>query len=132
MIAETTIRFRAWRQGLRAPDPREMAMRVGLALLLAVIVAPAAQAEPRRDLVIGISQFPSNLHPNIDTMAAKSLIEGMTMRPFTAFDGNWRLVCYLCTDLPTLENGEAVRETTPDGKNGVALTFTIREGAIWG
>jgi peptide/nickel transport system substrate-binding protein len=91
-----------------------------------------ATAQDHRRLVIGTSQFPSNLNPNIDAMAAKSFIHGMTMLPFTAHNAQWELACYLCTELPTLENGLAVRETTPDGKQGVALTFTIKEGATWG
>ena len=38
----------------------------------------------------------------------------------------------LCTELPTLENGKAVLETRPDGKHGVALTYTIQPRATWG
>lgn len=101
-------------------------------LVVAMVAAQPAAAEPRRDLVIGISQFPSNLHPNIDAMAAKSFVEGMTLRPLTAYDEHWQLVCHLCTELPTFENGRAVEEPNPDGGRGVALTFTIREGASWG
>jgi peptide/nickel transport system substrate-binding protein len=102
-------------------------------LMLVVILPLAAAAEDgRRTLVIGTSQYPSNLHPNIDSMAAKSFVNGMTMRPFTAYDERWELVCHLCEALPTLENGKAVRETTPEGKQGVATTYTIRGGATWG
>ncbi len=103
------------------------------ALMLVVVLPLAAEAQDgRRTLVIGTSQYPSNLHPNIDSMAAKSFVNGMTMRPFTAYDERWELVCHLCEELPTLENGKAVRETTPDGKHGVATTYTIRAGATWG
>ena len=82
--------------------------------------------------MIGISQFPSNLHPNIDSMAAKSYVLGLTQRPFTTYDQHWELVCMLCTELPTLENGKAVAEDAPGGKQGVALTYTIRPDATWG
>ena len=93
-----------------------------------VLLAGLVGAAPAlaRDLVIGITQFPSNLHPNIDSMLTKSYVLGLTQRPFTAFDQDWQLVCLLCTELPTLENGKAVAETTPDGKQGVALTYTIQ------
>ena len=67
-------------------------------------------AATARDLVIGINQFPSNLNPNIDSMAAKSYVLGLTQRPFTTYDQRWELVCMLCTELPTLENGKAVAE----------------------
>lgn len=105
---------------------------LAVALLSALSLALPAAAAERRELVIGISQFPSNLHPNIDSMAAKSYVHGMTMRPFTAYDETWELACLLCEELPTLENGKAVRETAPDGGQGVALTYTIKDGATWG
>jgi peptide/nickel transport system substrate-binding protein len=85
-----------------------------------------------RDLVIGINQFPSNLHPNIDSMASKAYVLGLTQRPFTTYDQKWELVCMLCVELPTLENGKAVAEDAPGGKHGVALTYSIRPDAVWG
>jgi peptide/nickel transport system substrate-binding protein len=103
--------------------------RFAYALLALGLATASAQA---RDLVIGINQFPSNLHPNIDSMLTKSYVLGLTQRPFTAFDQRWQLVCMLCTELPTLENGKAVAETTPDGEHGVTLTYTIQPGATWG
>jgi len=65
-------------------------------------------------------------------MLAKSYILAMTRRPFTVYDVNWRTICLLCTKLPTLENGLAKRKITPDGKNGVTVTYTIHPNATWG
>jgi peptide/nickel transport system substrate-binding protein len=31
----------------------------------------------------------------------------MTLRPFVIYDKDWKLVCMLCTELPTFENGQA-------------------------
>ncbi|HMR31783.1 MAG TPA: peptide ABC transporter substrate-binding protein [Geminicoccaceae bacterium] len=107
-----------------------LSLYVGLALTAGL--AASALAEEHRELAIGISQFPSNLNPNIDAMAAKSFVHGLTMRPLTAYDENWELACHLCAELPTLENGKAVEETNPEGGRGVAVTFTIRDGAAWG
>ena len=45
---------------------------------------------------------------------------------------NWTNICSLCTKLPTIENNLAKREITPDGKNGVAVTYTIHPDAMWG
>jgi peptide/nickel transport system substrate-binding protein len=101
-----------------------------LALLCSVALAPDASAKD--DLVIGITQFPSTFHPSIDAMVAKSFILAMAQRPFTAYDKDWTLVCMLCTELPTLENGGAKREKTPDGKDGIAVTYKIQPGASWG
>lgn len=102
----------------------------GLIMLLAV---PAAAAQAARDeLVIGISQFPSNFNPNIESMMAKSYVLAMARRPFTAYDADWNLICMLCTELPDIARGTAVPETTADGKDGIALTYTIRPDAVWG
>ncbi len=101
------------------------------ALALAVLAAPA-RAAPKDTLVIGITQFPSTFHPNIDAMLAKTYVLAMTRRPFTVYDANWRLVCMLCVQLPSIENGLAAPEKTPDGKQGVAVTYTIRADAFWG
>ena len=90
--------------------------------------APAASEE---ELVIGVTQFPSNFNPNIDSMLTKSYVLAMTRRPFTTFDADWNLVCMLCIELPTIENGKAVIEKQDDGSEGIALTYTIREDAAW-
>ena len=109
-------------------------MRRLLAVLLLTLALglPASARAARDELVIGLTQFPSTFHPNIDAMAAKSYILAMALRPFTAYDADWQLICMLCTELPTIENGKAVREPQPDGSEGIALTYTIRPDATWG
>jgi peptide/nickel transport system substrate-binding protein len=105
-----------------------------LLLALAILAAcawPAAAAE-RDELKIGITQYPATFNPSIDPLVSKSYVLAMALRPFTAYDKDWKLVCMLCTELPTLENGRARLEKTPDGKEGVALTYTIQPGATWG
>jgi peptide/nickel transport system substrate-binding protein len=103
-----------------------------IAALVLLCAASPVRAAERDQLTIGITQYPSTFHPNIDSMVAKSYILGFTRRPFTVFDQNWQLVCMLCTKLPTLENGLAVPETAPNGKKGIAVTYTIRPDAVWG
>jgi peptide/nickel transport system substrate-binding protein len=102
----------------------------GLALLLTAAAAPAMAAKD--ELVIGISQFPGNFNPNIDSMMAKSYVLAMARRPFTVYDTGWNLICMLCTELPEIAKGTAVPEKTADGKDGIALTYTIRPDAVWG
>ncbi|MGH6934278.1 MAG: peptide ABC transporter substrate-binding protein [Dongiaceae bacterium] len=123
-----------------------------LALLLAWFVAAAPAAGANRDqLVIGTTQFPSTLHPSIDSMLAKSFVLGFTERPLTTYDANWRLICLLCTELPTIENGKAVIEDLPAevvadaaerhvcktadpslAHKGIAVTYSIQPNASWG
>lgn len=113
-------------------------MRRLLAVLLLCLVtglpgaARAAPSAAKDELVIGLTQFPSTFNPNIDSMAAKSYILAMAQRPFTTFDARWELICMLCTELPTLENGRAEIEKQDDGSEGIALTYTIEPEATWG
>lgn len=104
----------------------------------------------REQLVIGMTQFPSTFQPSIDAMLAKTYLLGFTQRPFTAYDERWELRCFLCTELPTFENGRARIEELPAEvagrpdrytcptvpaerqKQGVAVTFAIQPKATWG
>ena len=102
---------------------------------LAFVVSPDASlraAGGSGTLTIGITQFPSTLHPNIDSMLAKSYLQGMTLRPLTHYDHDWEVVCFLCTEVPSLETGSAVLETTPDGEEGIAVTYSLHPEATWG
>jgi peptide/nickel transport system substrate-binding protein len=112
----------------------ETTMRRLLAVLLLALATwlPGTARAARDELVIGITQFPSTLNPNIDAMAAKSYILAMAQRPLTAYDAGWELICMLCTKLPTTENGLAVIEKQADGTDGIALTYTIQPNATWG
>lgn len=103
-----------------------------LALSAWAAMTPTPARAAKGELVIGITQFPASFHPNIDSMLAKTYILDMTARPFTAYDKDWKLICMLCTELPTLENGLAKPERTPKGKNGMAVTYSIQPGATWG
>jgi peptide/nickel transport system substrate-binding protein len=109
-----------------------MAARTGLTLALLLAALPALAQAPREQLTIGITQYPATLHPNIESMAAKSYVLGFTRRPLTAHDPEWRLTCLGCETLPTLENGLARLETTPDGRAGIRVTWRLREGWRWG
>ncbi|HJO75519.1 MAG TPA: peptide ABC transporter substrate-binding protein [Rhodospirillales bacterium] len=104
-----------------------------LLILTGVYSTGPAQAQKNTDqLVIGITQFPSTFHPNIDAMLAKTYILAMTRRPFTSYDKDWKLVCMLCVTLPTIENGLAQPEKTAKGQQGIAVTYSIRADATWG
>ncbi len=107
--------------------------RICTALALALgLAAGAAAAAGAGELKIGITQFPSTLNPNIDSMLAKSYVLAMTRRPITAYDQDWALICMLCTELPTIENGQAVPEQTPEGGRGIAVTYRLQPEATWG
>ncbi len=120
------------RNVFREKDRRGVRQRPILCLALAVGCALGTPAAADREgLTIGIIQFPATLNPNIDVMAAKSYVLGMALRPFTVYDADWKLVCLLCTQLPSIENGLAVPIDLPDGKKGIDITYTIRLDAAW-
>ncbi len=105
-------------------------MLAALCALPALLPGPSAQAKD--DLVIGVSQFPSSLHPDIDPEVIKAYVLDFATRPLTSFDKDWKLVCLLCTELPTIENGLAKFEDRPDGKRGMAVTFKLKPDLAWG
>ncbi len=127
------------------PVPQPLRSLAFAALLLAALpgalatslIAPLAGSRPAAaaeggELKIGSTQYPSTLHPLIDSMLAKSYVLGMTRRPLTAYDQEWQLICLLCVELPTIENGLAVPEELPDGGEGIAVTYQIHPEATWG
>ncbi|MEX2299044.1 MAG: peptide ABC transporter substrate-binding protein [Dongiaceae bacterium] len=104
-------------------------------LLFLLAVALSGPAFARDELRIGIAQYPATMHPNIEAMLAKSYLLGFTQRPITTYDQNWELVCMLCVELPTLENGGAMIEPLPEGSEfaeGIAVTYTLQPDATWG
>ena len=115
------------------PRDRRLPAFLSATLIAAGVLASCGGEERRRDtLVIGMTQYPATLNPNIESMLAKTYVLAMAQRPFTHNDPDWKRVCALCETLPTLENGLAVPETLPDGTTGIAVTYTIRAGARWG
>ena len=114
---------------------QKMCKKTLIALIfLAVFIAGCNSTDKvwaRDQLVIGITQFPATLNPNINSMLAKSYVLNMALRPVTTYDQDWNLVCLLCTALPTIENGLAEAETLPNGRTGVAATYTIHPNAHW-
>lgn len=100
--------------------------------LLALACLVAAPADARERLTIGMTQYPSTLNPNIDSMAAKSYVLGFTHRPITQFGPDWELRCYLCLELPDLAAGTARAVEREDGTTGVEVTYTLHPEARWG
>ncbi len=104
--------------------------KVAALLAAFLLLSPAAQA--RDTLTIGVSQFPSALHPDINPEGIKAYILAFADRSITAFDKDWRNTCLLCAELPSLSNGLARIETQPDGKPGMAVTIKLKPGLMWG
>lgn len=100
-------------------------------VLSSSMAAFAVHAATKEDLVVGTTQAPGTMNPLISSMLARALIQGMTLRPFTAYDADWRLVCLACTRLPSLEEGTARVIELPDGGQGMEIDVEIGPLA-WG
>src|ERR1700722_11568955 len=85
----------------------------------------------RDELKIGVSQFPSNMHPAVEPTVVKSYVRNMALRQLTGWDKDWKLGCILCTELPTIENGLAKIEDRSDGTKGMAVTFKLPPDLKW-
>ena len=114
---------------------RNFGLVIGGLLVCAASFASAAQ---KSELVIGITQYPATLHPNIESMLAKVYVLGMVRRPLTAYGHDWKVACLMCERLPSLEDGTAVieplaPERAKDGRTeGIAVTYDIPPEAVWG
>ncbi|WP_439612139.1 peptide ABC transporter substrate-binding protein [Reyranella sp.] len=103
-----------------------------LILALGALASPAAvKAQAKDELVVAMTQMPGTWNPIISSMLAKSLIANMTARPVTAYDADWKLVCLVCTELPTIENGKARVVDLADGKKGMEIDVELRD-MRWG
>lgn len=103
-----------------------------LGLMLTTVVSASAAERTRDDLVVGVAQFPSSLHPDIDPEVIKTYVVDFANRTTTAFDPDWKNSCLLCTELPTLENGLVRTEDRPGGGRGLVVTIKLKPDLVWG
>jgi peptide/nickel transport system substrate-binding protein len=104
---------------------------VAAALLVGVLPwRPALAAHD--DLTIGIAEFPASLHPSIDALLIKNYVLGFGIRTITTYDRDGRLICLLCSEVPTLQNGLAKVIDTPGGGHGMDVTIKLKPDLAWG
>jgi peptide/nickel transport system substrate-binding protein len=106
-------------------------MRHFAVALLLVTLAPLARAEAPKVLTIGMSQEPDTLHPVVSTMSVSQSIRNMVLLPVAAVNEAWQWECWLCTKIPTIENGGA-KVIEEGGKKKILVTWEIRPDANWG
>lgn len=103
---------------------------VSAALALTWIVP--AQAQPRDHLSIGLGSFPVEMNPLIGSSASRRYVLAAARRLVTRYDADGRVMCQLCTELPSIENGGVTLFDQADGTKGMDVTFTLRPGLKWG
>ncbi len=115
---------------MRLRLPRNPPVLAAATMLALPLLTSSARAKD--NLVIGVAQFPSTLHPDIDAEVIKSYVLDFAIRPITAFDKDWKNTCLLCAELPTVQNGLAKIEDEPDGSKGMAVTLKLKPDLKWG
>lgn len=104
------------------------------AWLLGVVAwaaAAAALAGAPGTLTVGMSQFPPDLHPDIAHSSAKVYVDDAMLRPVVSYDMAGNVVCVLCTEVPSLANGLARVVALPGGKQGMTVTYHLRNDIYW-
>jgi peptide/nickel transport system substrate-binding protein len=104
--------------------------RAIIVMALAMLVG-GTSAQAKDDLVIGVAQFPSSLHPDIDAEVIKAYVVAFVLRPITAYDKDWKNSCLLCAELPDAENGLVKSEDLPGGGKGMAVTIKLKPELKW-
>lgn len=91
----------------------------------------AAFAQGKDTLSIGLVQFPPDMHPFITNTSVKTWILTAGRRAVTGFAKDGRVICDLCTELPTLENGRAKIVKRADGTDGMEVIYTLKPGLFF-
>ena len=104
----------------------------GVALVCAVLalLPEFALAAEEDTLIVGVAGPIVSLHPDART-GSENFLRAFGHRPLSAPDISWTPVCFLCTALPTIENGLAKVVALPGGGNGMDVTFTLRDDTRW-
>lgn len=105
---------------------------VGVALALQLFNPATSQALVVKDtLVVGMSQYPSGLHPGIEPTTAKTFAMRFGYRTISSYNDDRKLECFLCTEVPTIANGRAKVVDLGGGKKGLTVRYTLHPQAKW-
>ena len=96
-----------------------------------VLGGVSALAQSRDTLVVGMSQFPPDMHPYIATTSIKDTVLLAVNRPMTVYAADGTVLCELCTEVPSLTNGGARVVKRPDGGDGMEVTYTLKPDLFW-
>jgi peptide/nickel transport system substrate-binding protein len=88
-------------------------------------------AETHDTLTIGMVQFPPDMHPYITNTSIKDSILLTVNRPMVDYAKDGSLVCVLCTEVPSLENGDARIVKRDDGTDGMEVAYTLKPDLFW-
>lgn len=93
--------------------------------------APKSGMPSNKLLTIGISQEFETLNPIVAQMYASTYVGRMAVHALVAIDADWQWRCWLCKELPSLENGLA-KLTEQGGSKKLEVSWEIKDNAVWG
>ena len=102
------------------------------ACIVLCTATPLAAQQPHDSLVLGMAQFPPDMHPYITTTSIKDTVLLAVNRPMTGYARDGSVICVLCTELPSLANGGARLVKRDDGTDGMEVTYTLKPDLFWG
>ncbi len=92
----------------------------------------ALPAQSKDQLVVGMTAFPASVHPFVSSSTTANYMLGAARREVVRRDGDGKIMCQLCTEVPSVKNGRAREVTLPDGGKAMEVTFTLRPDLKWG
>ena len=124
-------------------DRNSISRMLGAAIALSLVTCNTSEpAGPQTDgkaagesanarVVIGITQEFENMNPLIMQMGASAYIYFFVGRPLVSINADWEYECWMCVEIPTLENGLA-EIVLDEGVKKLTAQWEIRSGAAWG
>jgi peptide/nickel transport system substrate-binding protein len=94
------------------------------------LAAPSGLPHPDDELVIGVPETITALHPMSYTLYEDFTLD-FAHRRLVMPDQSWHLACGLCTALPSLENGRIKLVPGAAGGQGMEVTYTLQPEARW-
>lgn len=84
-----------------------------------------------KQLTIGVTQEFESLNPVTAQMYASSYIGRMAIRTLNSIDNDWQWQCWLCKQLPSIDNGLA-KIIEENGQKKLLVNWEIKDQAQWG
>lgn len=105
---------------------------VGIVVSVSLLACHPAASQPHTSLTMGMSQFPPDMHPFITTTSIKDTILDAALRPVVGYQSDGKVICLLCTEVPSLANGLARIVDRSDGTKGMEVDYILRDDLVWG
>jgi peptide/nickel transport system substrate-binding protein len=114
----------------RKPRLRLLPLGFVLGCLGLSLVAMKADASPA-ELRIAVGDIPKSFFPVGNYTVEATYLRGFVGRSLTTYNKSWAVACALCTDIPTLQNGEARIVERSGGTKGIDVTFHLDPKLEW-